>query len=502
MGAALEFENVAFAYARAAGEGAGVVHVATGGSAADVTAACGDKAAAARADAENGGDRVLDGVCLCVPEGAFALLTGATGSGKSTLLRLAKPELAPAGEHSGQIRVLGRDVAGLSPVESARSVGYVFQSPDAQIVCDTVWHEMAFGLENLGVPEPEMRRRVAETCNFFGMGPWFRAQTAELSGGQRQMLALAAMLAMRPRVLLLDEPTSMLDPIAEKEFLGLLFRANRELDITVVVATHDPRPMCDYATCAFRLEAGAAREVAVASLAAPRPLVVDKGTVPSSTSEAVAAREAWFRHSRDCDWVLRGLDLRLVCGEVRALVGGNGCGKSTLLSLLAGVTKPQKGRVKNSLAASQALLAQSPKALLACQTVRDELSEWGRGAGYGAAEVDTALAELGLAHAADRHPYDLSGGQQQMLALKKLLLCRPRLLLLDEPTKGLDDDVRAWVARAILHARAEGATVLLATHDMAFVEAVADRVSLMFDGQLTCTQPTAEFFADSWLYRP
>ena len=186
---------------------------------------------------------VLDHASFTVAEGDFALLTGATGSGKSTLLRLCKPEISPAGERSGAVRVFGSDAVSLGPVESARAVGFVFQSPDNQIVCDSVWHEMAFGLENLGVPEPEMRRRVAETCNFFGIEPWFRAQTAELSGGQRQLLALAATLAMRPRLLLLDEPTSMLDPIAEKNFLSLLFRANRELGITVVVATHEPRPM-------------------------------------------------------------------------------------------------------------------------------------------------------------------------------------------------------------------------------------------------------------------
>ena len=163
---------------------------------------------------------VLDRASLVVPDGAFALLTGATGSGKSTLLRLAKPEIAPAGECAGEVLAFGADVRSFSPAESASAVGYVFQSPDNQIVCDTVWHEMAFGLENLGVPADEMRRRVAETCNFFGMGPWLRAQTSELSGGQRQTLALAATLAMRPRLLLLDEPTSMLDPIAEKAFLG------------------------------------------------------------------------------------------------------------------------------------------------------------------------------------------------------------------------------------------------------------------------------------------
>ncbi len=444
---------------------------------------------------------VLDHASLTVPTGAFALLTGATGSGKSTLLRLAKPEIAPAGDLAGQVLAFGRDVRGLTPAESAATVGYVFQSPDNQIVCDTVWHEMAFGLENLGVPEAQMRRRVAETCDFFGMGPWFRAQTAELSGGQRQTLALAATLAMRPRLLLLDEPTSMLDPIAEKAFLGLLFRANRELGITVVVATHAPQAMAEYATCGLEVAGGRVREVPLDALAEPRPLAPLPARLAPAGDAAVDVRGAWLRYDRDDDWVLRGLDLRLVRGEVRALVGGNGSGKSTLLSLIAGVAKPQKGRVKNVLAGSQALLPQFPKAVLACETVRDELAEWSRGAGYGTAEVDAALAALGLADAADRHPYDLSGGQQQMLALKKLLLCRPRLLLLDEPTKGLDDAARAWVVRAVGEARDAGATVLLATHDMAFVRAVADRVSLLFDGDITATEPTDEFFATSWLYR-
>lgn len=446
---------------------------------------------------------VLSQASFAVPEGAFALLTGATGSGKSTLLRLAKPEIAPVGERSGAIRIFGRDASGLAPAKSAAAVGYVFQSPDAQIVCDTVWHEMAFGLENLGVSEPEMRRRVAETCNFFGMEPWFRSQTAELSGGQRQLLALASTLAMRPRLLLLDEPTSMLDPVAEKTFLSLLFRANRELGITVVVATHAPAPMVEYAACAFEVAAGRVHERDLAGLAAPRPLPV---VVPSrelgDAEPVVGISEAWLRYERDADWVLRGLDLSVQRGEVRALVGGNGSGKSTLLSLVAGVLHPQRGRVRNSLARRQALLPQSPKAVLACESVREELSEWAGSAGYSEAEVMLALDELGLADAVDRHPYDLSGGQQQMLALKKLLLCKPGLLLLDEPTKGLDDAARTWVARELIRARGAGATVLLATHDLAFAQAVADQVSLIFDGQITCTQPAGEFFRDSWIWRP
>lgn len=484
-----------------------------------------------------GGADVLRDASLEVPEGAFALLVGATGSGKSTLLRLAKPEIAPAGELSGSVRAFGEDVRSLGPLASARAVGYVFQSPDAQVVCDTVWHEMAFGLENLGVPEPEMRRRVAETCSFFGMGPWFRARTAELSGGQRQLLALASTLAMRPRLLLLDEPTSMLDPLAEKDFLAMLFRVNRELGVTVLVATHAPETMLDYATCAFELAEGRVREAPLEGLrpepARATPYQIcprDFGTFgPESGAKSakktrrdlmqgwraavgpsggrrgekdlLVVDDLWFRYARDGRWVLCELDLELAAGEVRAVVGANGCGKSTLLAAAAGVARPQRGRVRNAAATSQALLPQSPKALLSRETVRDELTEWSRAGGYGAREVEASLAELDLEDAADRHPYDLSGGQQQLLALEKLLLVRPRLLLLDEPTKGLDRSARERVAARVARARAEGATVLLATHDMAFVRAVADRVSLMFDGGIAVTEPTGDFFKNSWLYR-
>ncbi len=443
---------------------------------------------------------VLLDASFAVPEGAFALLIGATGSGKSTLLRLAKPEIAPAGRLGGSVRVFGTDPRELGAQASARAVGYVFQSPDAQIVCDTVWHELAFGLENLGVPEPEMRRRVAETCNFLGVEPWFRARTAELSGGQRQVLALASALAMRPRLLLLDEPTSMLDPLAEKNFLSLLFRANRELGVTVVVATHAPWSMVDYATCAFALEGGSVRVAPLSEVVAEPPLEVPAAPVRSIKKDALLADDVWYRYDRDARWVLRELDLAVGEGEIRALVGSNGCGKSTLLSALAGVVRPARGRVRNGLASSQALLPQAPKALLSCETMADELKAWSRAGGYGRAEVDAALARLGLEDAADRHPYDLSGGQQQLLALEKLLLVRPRLLLLDEPTKGLDLAERERVARRLAEARDDGATVLLATHDMGFVRAVADRVSLMFDGGITCTEPTDEYFANSWLW--
>jgi energy-coupling factor transport system ATP-binding protein len=449
---------------------------------------------------------VLEHVSLAVPEGAFALLTGSTGSGKSTLLRLTKPEVSPTGTLDGHVLAFGKEVREFSPVESAQTVGLVFQSPDSQIVCDTVWHEMAFGLENLGTPVSEMRRRVAETCMFFGMEPWFRRQTASLSGGQRQMLALAATLAMRPRLLLLDEPTSMLDPVAEKDFLAMLFRANRELGVTVVVATHAPEPMRDVATCAFRLEQGRVRELSLNEAIAAcafRPEAVKRATgklTVSHSKPALSLRDTWFRYERNSDWVLRGLDLAAPEGEVTAIVGGNGSGKTTLLQLACGVLAPQRGRLSRPHAASQAYLPQSPRAILSAQTVREELMLWSKGAGYGEAQVTAMMERLGLAGVAARNPLDLSGGQQQLVAFAKLLLTQPDLLILDEPTKGLDAAARAKLARLVQELRQEGRSVLLATHDLAFVSAVADSVSLLFDGAVTCTERPDEFLAGSWLY--
>lgn len=510
---------------------------------------------------------VLDGLDWSVPQGAFALLVGGTGSGKSTLLSLLKPEIAPAGERAGELRVLGEDVAGMDVRASAERVGYVFQDPENQIVCETVWHEMAFGLENLGVSRDEMRRRVAETSYFFGLEDWLHRDTDTLSGGRKQLLSLAAVLALRPRVLLLDEPTSQLDPVAEKNFLHALFRVNRELDCTVVVATHQPRPMLEYATCAYRIEGGRVREVTdTASLGRREPLLSDgmpgwgatrcakngvfcrregnlgsmepsedvsgaKNTPkmdkssefvaqtslengPEASSRADGGRtlqkmhggsattlsEGWFRYNRAGGWVLRGLDVAFSAGAVHAIVGGNGCGKSTLLSVLAKTAKLQRGRMVRG-AGSAALLPQNPKALLVAETVHDELMEWAPTCGYDEAAARGRAAQLGLDGLDARHPYDLSGGQRQLLALAKLLLIGPELLLLDEPTKGLDLASRRIIARALRDHAQAGGTVVMATHDLDFAEQVADDVAMMFDGEIACMELPADFFADNVFYR-
>lgn len=510
---------------------------------------------------------VLEGLDWSVPQGAFALLVGGTGSGKSTLLSLLKPEISPTGECAGELRVLGESVADMNVRASAERVGYVFQDPENQIVCEAVWHEMAFGLENLGMSRDEMRRRVAETSYFFGLEDWLHRDTDTLSGGRKQLLSLAAVLALRPRVLLLDEPTSQLDPVAEKNFLHALFRVNRELGCTVVVATHQPRPMLEYATCAYRIEGGRVREVAdIASLGHREELF--SGEVPGwggsrrakngifsiagdqqgsldphadvagakkgpktdksakfeaqilpqddsgASSRAGGCRilpkmhagsattlaGSWFRYDRASGWVLRGLDAAFSAGAVHAVVGGNGCGKSTMLSVLAKTVKLQRGHMERG-AASAALLPQNPKALLVAETVRDELMEWASTCGYDEAVARERAASLGLSGLDGRHPYDLSGGQRQLLALAKLLLIGPELLLLDEPTKGLDLASRRIIARALRDHAEAGGTVIMATHDLDFAEQVADDIAMMFDGEIACMEPPADFFADNVFYR-
>lgn len=444
-------------------------------------------------------ESVLEHADLLVEDGAFAVLSGPTGSGKTTLLRMLKPEIAPAGKLEGSRLVFDNPVEGINPHDSAIDIAFVFQNPENQIVCDTVWHELAFGLENIGMPADEMRLRVAETCTYLGIGHWFRTRCEELSGGQQQILALASALTMHPRLILLDEPTSMLDPVAEKEFLSLLFRANRELGTTVIVATHRAWAYRAYATDAFELRNKRISKIPVEELSARE---LPEHRIGSTTDEhAVSLSDIWFRYRRDGDWVLRGFDLRVDRGELRAIMGGNASGKSTVLSLIAGMHDPQRGKRSNALARSQAYLPQNPKALLSRESVFEELMEWAPSCGYGERDVEDAIARIGLAGRRDAHPYDLSGGQQQLLALEKLLLTRPDLLLLDEPTKGLDALSAEMVAERIHDACENGATALVATHDVAFVKSIAMNVTLLFDGQAAATLPCDEFLNRSWLLR-
>lgn len=453
---------------------------------------------------------ILDHVSFSLEKGSFCLLTGPTGCGKTTLLRSCKPELAPYGEAQGTIMlegatmmVDGRPSDAWSARQSALRVGFVMQDPEAQIVCDTVWHELAFGLENLGVEPDIMRRRIAEVAHFFGIESWIGKDTSSLSGGQKQLVNLAGVLVARPTLLLLDEPCAQLDPNAVKQFLFLLSRVNRELGVTVLLATHSPEEMQPFANCQLnlgledRLGSRSELERKLRSERAER-LVRSSGT----ESPAITCKQLYVRYDRDDPWVLRGVDLALEQACIHAIVGGNGCGKTTLLKAIAQVVKSQRGSVVNTLHASQALLPQDPKALFVCDSVIEELGEWSLRCGYGRQDELDMLSRVGLSRMADYHPFDLSGGQQQKLAFAKVLLTKPKLLLLDEPTKGLDPPSAAWVSRMLRALADQGTTVVLVTHDLDFASVTADSVSMLFDGQVVCTEPAEEFFAGNIVYRP
>lgn len=456
---------------------------------------------------------ILENVSFRVEEGSFCIVTGPTGSGKTTLLRSLKPELCPVGIMQGTILVAGKtliengnavkgtNAKGMDITESALTIGYVMQDPEAQIVCDTVWHELAFGLENLGISQNEMRRRIAEIAHFFGIEPWIRSATENLSGGQKQIVNLAAALALRPRLLLLDEPTSQLDPNALRQFLFMLNRVHKELGTTVVMTTHSPEDISSYATQHIKINEikQVGQKSAIEKKLRPR---WDRWSLYTKRKSCLSARETFFRYEKHTPWILRNIDLDIAQGSVHVIVGGNGCGKSTLLKLMAGVLVPQRGRVINTMQTSQAMLPQDPKALFVCDSVAEELDEWRTRCGYTLGDEKALCERFGLIEHQYQHPYDLSCGQRQKLAIVKLLLCNPSLLLLDEPTKGLDSTSCADISHIVRSIAGEGRSVVIATHDLDFALVTADVVSMIFDGEIVCSESAQQFFANNLVYQP
>lgn len=490
----------------------------------------------------------LNDISFSVREGEFFLLCGVSGGGKSTLLRHLKSVLTPYGTRSGRVLLDGKPLETWDARTQAQRIGFVLQQPDDQLVTDKVWHELAFGLESLGTDAQTMRLRVGEMASFFGIQTWFDRSVDMLSGGQKQLLNLASVMAMHPDVLVLDEPTGQLDPIAAAEFLHTVQRLNRELGVTVILSEHrleDALPMADRAAVLEqgRLTAlGTPDEVARALLergspffaAMPTPVRVWGGVgapgkcpldiragralletlrpspLPATDTPAdsdgaplLQLRECWFRYDRDGADVLKGLSLTVRAGELLAIVGGNGAGKSTALAVLAGQRRPYRGKVLQK-AKRIAALCQEPRAMFVKDTVRADLEDALRTLSLPAAErqprMDAAVAAMALSPLLERHPFDLSGGEQQRAAIAKLLLARPDVLLLDEPTKGMDAAFRASFG-ALLRALCEqGTAVVLVSHDIEFCAAYADRAALLFDGQILSEGRTRAFFAGNHFY--
>ena len=454
--------------------------------------------------------KVIEDFSCKVYAGQISLLLGPTGSGKSTILSLIKPEIAPQGKQEGSIIVCGQEVSTMTQAQSVDTIAFVPQAASRALVCETPLKELAFGLENRGVSEKEMRRRIFETVSFFGMESLLHKRNCELSGGEQQLVALAAALVMRPKLLLLDEPTSQLDPFAQKNFTALLERVARELNVAVLVATHDVTAfehLADARICLDGEKPDALQADSPSRQAlCPRSSAPSQASTVADNSPVLEFSAVTFAYPQSEQLVLNKCSLEVAGREIRALVGGNGSGKSTLLKLAAGILRPRRGHVYNQLQQSQGYIPQNPELLFTCQSVGEELAQWQQSGAYSDQDVQDLLEASGLLARTtyqklmSSHPYDLSGGQQQLLALVKVMLTKARLLILDEPTKGLDAPTKEAVINLLSYAQAEGATILVATHDMQLISRVADNVSLVFDGQISLTEPTSEFFANSWVW--
>lgn len=507
----------------------------------------------------------LEDVSFSILPSQFVVLCGKSGCGKSTLLRQLKKNLIPYGRLEGEVLYCGQPVADLDDRRSVTEIGFVQQNPDNQIVTDKVWHELAFGLESLGLENAAIKRRVAEMASYFDIQGWFRKSVGELSGGQKQLLNLASIMAMQPKVLILDEPTSQLDPIAASDFLQTVYRINRDLGTTVIISEHrleELFPMADRVmvmdqgrVLAFdsperigsflsggeggqKVSGGAlsrhpmfyglpsvTRIFADACPGDDNPLTIREGRLklahllegkdvrPGSVTDpaekfpageiVIQVRDLWFRYNRDSGDVLRGLNLKVERNQLYCLLGGNGTGKSTTLKIIAGILKGQRGTVtadRNKLS----MLPQNPQALFTEITAEEELMEALYYVKLPVEEklrrVEDMLALMEIAHLRKANPYDLSGGEQQRLALGKILLLEPEILLLDEPTKGLDPFFKRTLAGILRKLTEEGVTVFMVSHDIEFCAEYGDRCAMFFDGGIVSEGSPRDFFAGNSFY--
>lgn len=494
--------------------------------------------------------KALDDLSFSIAKGSFTIFCGPSGCGKSTLLRHLKTCLTPHGMFSGEILFQGTPLSKVSDREQAKEIGFVLQSPENQVVTDKVWHELSFGLESLGYDTPSIRRKVAEMASFFGIENWFYKNVNELSGGQKQLLSLASVMVMQPSVLVLDEPTSQLDPIAASDFLSVLGKINRELGTTIILTEHRLEEAFPFATqvivldqghlvcsgipqqvgmqlkssghgmflampTAMRIWAGIDNDLdcpmtvrdgseflsALAQKQNFHPLKAEKQHIYSD-EVVLQAEDLWFRYEKDSPDVVKGMQLTLKKGELYALLGGNGTGKTTALKLLSGLKVPYRGKVK--IQGKLGHLPQNPQTLFVKRTVREDLYEIFRGQHLSREEQDRKVSYVvelcELKSFLDRHPYDISGGEQQRTALAKVLLTEPDVLLLDEPTKGFDAEFKVTFAGILKKLLRKGIGVLMVSHDVAFCAEYAHRCGLFFDGNIVTEGSPREFFSGNNFY--
>lgn len=523
----------------------------------------------------------LNNINLSVEEGELIVFCGKSGCGKSTLLRHLKSVLEPHGKKCGKVLYYGTQLSQVSERMQSAEIGFVLQNPDNQIVTDKVWHELAFGLESLGYDTQTIRLRVAEMASYFGIQKWFMKDVRELSGGQKQLLNLASIMAMHPKVLILDEPTSQLDPIAASDFLETVKKINRDIGTTIILTEHRLEDVIPFADRVYVMEngqiltEGTPREIGerlkelnndmFVSMPTPMqiytgvnndyicPLTVREGrrwidnivknkksidlkkieeTRVSRNSikmknnieiPAIKVKDVWFRYGKDMADVVKDLSMEVKAGEFFALLGGNGTGKSTTLSMLARIRFPYRGKIWLDGKALEkytdnelyngflGVLPQNPQSLFVKNTVEADLYEMIDGRKQRKSDaypidmkkedaINGIISLTKLEGLMKRHPYDLSGGEQQRLALAKVLLLRPKILLMDEPTKGLDNYYKQEFGKILKKLTEHGVTILLISHDVEFCAQYADRVGLFFEGHIVSTSTAKEFFAGNSFY--
>ena len=496
-------------------------------------------------------DPCLNDINITIEQGEFVVVAGGSGSGKTTLLRQLKPVLTPRGKREGAITFAGQELSQMDEKMQTQKIGFVMQDVDAQLVTDKVWHELAFGLESLRLPTEMIRKRVAEMCSFFGLNSIFHKKVNELSGGQKQLVNLASVLALSPDVVILDEPASQLDPMAARDFFRCLERINRELGITIIITEHrleELWAMCDRFILldhGMVLYDGTIQEgvhtlyETVPSIELPAACRIalglqEKEQVPVTVTDGrnwlvrydreheqcgevttrmykgehkiIEIKDVFFRYDRMEHDVLHGLNLSVYEGEILAINGSNGCGKSTLLSLIAGAGIPYRGRIRIEKGKKVGLLPQDPKLLFTASTVRGELGieknsngavtqdKTGQSSRYRIAEL------CGLTKLLERHPYDLSGGEQQRLGLARVLIGMPDVILMDEPTKGMDAEFKQTFAEILRKLQIQGCTIVIVSHDIEFCAQTADQVCLIFDGETAVVNGVTEYFTGNEFY--
>lgn len=503
--------------------------------------------------------KALSSINLQVEEGEFLVICGPSGCGKSTLLRLLRLETQPVGEMEGEIyfnRVLLQD---LDPLEAVKQVALVWQDPENQIVMEQVQEELIFALENIGYPTDIMRKRLAEIVQFFGLESWLSRKTMELSGGQKQIINLASVLLLQPKVLLLDEPTAQLDPISGREFIQTLKRINEEFGMTIVLVEHRLEEVFSVADRVMLMDDGSMRYEGtpqdvteqiwksmdaqflpyippIARLYLQKENSPQLSDIPFSVKDGrkwlakqsiewaekssksrirqkqsvLQVHDLDFRYVKNSPSILNGLDLDVHKGDFLAIVGGNGSGKSTLLQIMAGLLKPQEGKVllegikigkwkRQELFRKVGYLPQNPLTYFTYDTVAQELKHAAnRFSNY---EMLPAIIQaLGLESLIESHPHDCSGGERQKIALACLLLSEPDILLLDEPTKGMDPVSQQAFAKLIGKLHQQGLTIVMVTHHIEFAARYANRCAMLFDGMITAEGDPSSFFSGNFFY--